>query len=100
MGADRAVTGLGLRAPRSPAYVTRLFDSLRRDVALPAMTPHGLRHMHASLTLASGAYIALVSKRLGHSSISVTSGIYTHLIGDAARRGAEGASALVPRATA
>lgn len=86
--------------PLRPQYVTRLFDSLRRDVGLPAMTLHGLRHMHASLLLASGADIALVSKRLGHSSISVTSDIYTHLIGDAARRAAENASALVPRATA
>lgn len=86
--------------PLRPQYVTRLFDSLRRDVGLPEMTLHGLRHMHASLLLASGADIALVSKRLGHSSISVTSDIYTHLIGDAARRAAESASALVPRATA
>lgn len=86
--------------PLRPQYVTRLFDSLRRDVSLPAMTLHGLRHIHASLLLASGADIALVSKRLGHSSISVTSDIYTHLIGDAARRAAASASALVPRAAA
>lgn len=55
--------------------------------------------MHASLLLASGADIALASKRLGHSLISITSGIYTHLTGDPARRAAEGASALVPRAS-
>jgi integrase len=86
--------------PLRPQYVTRLFDSLRAAADLPEMTLHGLRHMHASLLLASGADIALVSKRLGHSSISITSDIYTHLIGDAARRAAESASALVPRATA
>lgn len=55
-------TGEPLRAQ----YVTRPFDSLRRDVGLPAMTLHGLRRRHASLLLASGADIALVSKRLGH----------------------------------
>lgn len=86
--------------PLRPQYVTRLFDSLRAAADLPEMTLHGLRHMHASLLLASGADTALVSKRLGHSSISITSDIYTHLIGDAARRAAESASALVPRATA
>lgn len=86
--------------PLRPQYVTRLFDALRRDVGLPEMTLHGLRHMHASLLLASGADIALVSRRLGHSSISVTSDIYTYLISDAARRAAESASALVPRASA
>jgi len=86
--------------PLRPQYVTRLFETLRSDIGLPDMTLHGLRHIHASLLLASGTDIALVSKRLGHSSISITSDIYTHLIGDAGRRAAEGASALIPRASA
>lgn len=87
-------------APLRPQYVTRLFDTLRCDIGLPDMTLHGLRHMHASLLLASGTGIALVSKRLGHSSISITSDIYSHLIGDAGRHAAEGAAALIPRASA
>lgn len=86
--------------PLKPQYVTRLFQSLCESLGLPSMTLHGLRHMHASLLLASGADIALVSKRLGHSSIAITSDIYMHLISDAGRRAAEGASALVPRASA
>ncbi|WP_405372287.1 MULTISPECIES: tyrosine recombinase XerC [unclassified Microbacterium] len=86
--------------PLRPQYVTRLFETLRSEIGLPDMTLHGLRHMHASLLLASGTDIALVSKRLGHSSISITSDIYTHLIGDAGRRAAESASALIPRASA
>lgn len=52
--------------PLRPQYVTRIFDSLRAAADLPELTLHGLRHMHASLLLASGADIALVSKRLGH----------------------------------
>jgi integrase len=86
--------------PLRPQYVTRLFDSLRIRVGLPATTLHGLRHMHASLMLASGTDIALVSKRLRHLSITITSDIYSHLIGDAGRRAAETASALIPRTTA
>lgn len=58
---------------------------------------HGLRHMHASLMLASGADIALTSKRLRHSSVVITSDVYTHLIGDRARHAAEAVAALVPR---
>ncbi|MGY1551581.1 tyrosine-type recombinase/integrase [Microbacterium sp. A588] len=61
---------------------------------------HGLRHMHASLMLASGADIALTSKRLRHSSVVITSDVYTHLIGDRARNAAEAVAALVPRAGA
>lgn len=58
---------------------------------------HGLRHMHASLMLASGADIALTSKRLRHSSVVITSDVYTHLIGDRARHASEAVAALVPR---
>ncbi len=47
--------------------MTRLFETLRSEIGLPDMTLHGLRHMHASLLLAGGTDIALVSKRLGHS---------------------------------
>jgi|TARA_B100000519_G_scaffold135752_1_gene117433 integrase len=88
--------------PLRPQFVTRLFETMRSDVGLPEMTLHGLRHMHASLLLASGTDIALVSKRLGHSSISITItiDIYTHLIGDAGRRAEESAAALIPRASA
>ncbi len=104
-------------APLKPQYVTRAFAAIvdrinaertaeneQRDERgdapmplLPRITFHGLRHMHASLLLAGGADIALVSKRLGHSSVSVTADVYSHLIGDAARQAAASASALIPR---
>ncbi len=66
------------------------------------MTLHGLRHMHASLMIASGTNLAVVSKRLGHSSVQVTGDMYSHLIGSASRDAANAAAALVPskRATA
>lgn len=83
--------------PLKPPYVTNLFKKLRAKAGLPEITLHGLRHEHASLLLASGADIALISKRLGHKSIGTTADIYSHLIGDAARKAAENASALVPR---
>ena len=53
---------------------------------------HGLRHMHASLLLASGTDIALVSKRLGHSSISITSDTYSHLLEGVGQQAAEAAA--------
>jgi len=40
--------------------------------------------------------IALVSKMLGHSSVSVTADIYSHLIGSAALDASERAASLVP----
>ncbi len=47
--------------------------------------------------LAAGVDIAVVSKRLGHSQISLTSDTYGHLIGRAGSRAPDLAEALVPR---
>ena len=64
-----------------PAYITRLFQKIRRQgEPLPELTFHGLRHSYASLMLADGTDIAIVSKLCGHSSISVTADIYAHLL--------------------
>ncbi len=40
---------------------------------------HDLRHTCASLLIASGASVLLVSKRLGHAKASMTLDVYGHL---------------------
>ena len=47
--------------------------------------------------LAAGVPIAVVSKRLGHSSIAITSDTYSHLLGGVGAHAAEAAAGLVPR---
>lgn len=84
--------------PLKLQYATRLFDHLREQAELPAMTLHGLRHMAASLHLAAGSEVEFVSKLLGHSDVRVTSGIYSHLLRGAGHDNADRAAALVPRA--
>ena len=51
-----------------------------RNVGIPVITIHGLRHTHASILLYSGVSTASVSKRLGHSSIATTQKVYLHVI--------------------
>ncbi len=46
------------------------------------VTPHGLRHAHASWLLAGGADIQVVKERLGHGSI-ITTQKYLHALPDA-----------------
>lgn len=46
------------------------------------VTPHGMRHAHASWLLAGGADIQVVKARLGHGSIVTTQG-YLHTLPDA-----------------
>jgi integrase len=90
-----------LGAPLDPARVTRLFQRIRCEgEPLPELTFHGLRHCAASLLLASGVDIAVVSKLLGHSSVSVTADIYAHMLKGVGQRAVDGAAALIPRKTA
>ena len=50
---------------------------------------HDLRHFHASVLLQSGQNPVLVSKRLGHSTVSMTLDIYGHLLPGWQREAAE-----------
>lgn len=53
---------------------------------------HDLRHAHASWLIELNVPMAVISKRLGHHSISVTADIYGHLSPDIQRAAAEAAS--------
>jgi len=82
--------------PLDPSYVTCLFSTLSREgEPLPSLTFHGLRHCAASLMLASGADIAVLSKLLGHASIAITSDVYGHLVGTIAQKAVDGAANLI-----
>jgi len=80
----------------SPGEVSKVFTRLVAGSGLRRTRLHDLRHGAASLMLAGGVDIAVVSKRLGHSSIRVTGDIYSHLLGGVGRQAAEAAKALVP----
>lgn len=41
---------------------------------------HDLRHTHASLLLRRGVHPKVVSERLGHSIVSITLDIYSHVL--------------------
>jgi integrase len=43
-------------------------------------TPHDLRHTHVALLIAAGVPLTAIQRRLGHSSITVTSDVYGHLL--------------------
>jgi len=80
-----------------PDYVTHLFRRLVREAGLPEIRFHGLRHTSAGLALAAGVQMTVVSDRLGHSSTTITSDLYAHVVPAVAREAAEKIAALVPR---
>ena len=84
--------------PIPPRRVTKRFRDLVAESGLRRVRLHDLRHGAASLRLAAGIDIAVVSKVLGHSSIALTVDTYAHLLEGVGRDAADRAAALVPRA--
>jgi integrase len=61
-----------------PATVTKRFQD-RTEAAGYKVTFHQLRHAHASFLLKQGIHPKVVAERLGHSTISTTLDIYSHV---------------------
>ena len=50
------------------------------DEALPPIRLHDLRHGWATMALRAGVHPKVVQERLGHANISITLGIYSHVL--------------------
>lgn len=73
-----------------PDTLSNRFRALERRAGIPHRGLHALRHTHATLALAAGARLDVVSRQLGHSSIAITADTYGHpddaALEEAARR--------------
>lgn len=79
------VTRLGM--PPSNTAINKMMRKLQDETASEFGRPlsaiisfHGLRHSHASYLLSRGIDIYYISKRLGHSDITITMRVYSHLL--------------------
>jgi integrase len=72
----RSVVGTAI----DPANFLHTVYSATTAAGLGRWTPHELRHTAASLLLAQGVPLKVISDTLGHSSIRVTADIYAHLM--------------------
>jgi integrase len=66
--------------PLHPGRVTRQFRRMVDRLGLPPLSPHGLRHSHATAGLQAGVDLRVVSARLGHASTAITSDLYQHVL--------------------
>jgi len=62
-----------------PDAISHEFQRMIATAELPAIRLHDLRHTSASLALAAGVPMKVVSARLGHSSLTITADLYTHV---------------------
>jgi integrase len=79
-----------------PESLERSFDDVRTKADLKHIRFHDLRHTHISHMIANGADIADVSRRAGHSSLTVTMNTYTHAIQSRESRNAEVVLSFLP----
>jgi len=88
---ERALLGIELKeedlvfahydgSPLDPATVYHTFSDTLAGAGIPHIRFHDLRHTHATLLLQAGVHPKIVQERLGHSSISVTIDMYSHVV--------------------
>lgn len=66
--------------PLQPRSVTQQFTVLRARVKdLPRIRFHDTRHSHATQLLADGVHPKVAQERLGHSTITTTMDLYSHV---------------------
>ncbi|WP_067509447.1 site-specific integrase [Actinoplanes sp. TFC3] len=78
--------------PMDPDNFSHRFSALCKRVGLGHWHPHELRHSEASLMLAQGTELHVVSEVLGHTSIAITKDVYGHLLEAGQRSAAESMS--------
>ena len=93
-GSDCAVTGREeglLSAPPQPNrdssntiasipdLITKAFKKMVKEVGMPHLTPHGLRHQYATAAREAGVDMGIISKNMGHASVAIIEDIYAHI---------------------
>ena len=66
-------------SPMSPDNLSRDWGRACRNLDLPKVTFHALRHTHVSALIAANVDVVQISRRIGHGSPAVTLWIYAHL---------------------
>jgi integrase len=75
--------------------VTKRFQALLKAADQPRLRFHDLRHGCASLLLAQGVHPRVVMEQLGHSTITLTMNVYSHVIPGLQRDAAERMDAML-----
>ena len=66
-------------SPLHPDTTSRNFRHRAAELGLAAIRLHDLRHTWATLALEAGVHPKVVQERLGHSNVSITLDLYSHV---------------------
>ncbi len=64
----------------NPRYMDKLFKKLLKEAGIPHIHFHDLRHSAATILISMGVNPKVIQEILGHSDISITLGLYSHLL--------------------
>lgn len=81
--------------PIMPHVLSDMFRNFLKKNNLPHVRFHDLRHTNASLMLASGVSSKVAGNRLGHSKVSITLDLYSHVMESVDREAAEKIDSLI-----
>ncbi|HYB17688.1 MAG TPA: site-specific integrase [Streptosporangiaceae bacterium] len=84
-------------APLRAAYLSEHFETLTRQAGLPLIRFHDLRHGAATMLIAAGQPIKVVSAILGHSTSAFTMDVYAVVAEELGEAAAAAIAAFVPR---
>jgi len=76
------VFAVGTGNPIHPDNVRHDFARLVRKAGVPLIRVHDQRHTHVTLGLAAGVNLKALSEAVGHRDISITLGIYGHVLAE------------------
>ncbi|WP_043890864.1 tyrosine-type recombinase/integrase [Paenibacillus sp. Aloe-11] len=83
--------------PVFPDTLTKMMRRKIKELELPHIRFHDLRHTSASLMLSIGVHPKVVSERLGHSSVVITLDTYSHLLMNMQSDATQGLSSLLSK---
>lgn len=73
----------------SPGVLGSCLREIEREAGVSHVSPHGLRHTFATISLEAGVPARVVQEMLGHSSIAITVDLYSHVSTDLQRLASE-----------
>jgi integrase len=86
---DRLVFTDPVGRPLVGRYITPVLRAALARAGLPPIRCHDLRHTAATLQLAAGVPLAVISRTLGHSTIAITADVYAAVTPDLRREAAD-----------
>jgi integrase len=83
--------------PLRPGWISTRFGILTARAGLPPIRFHDLRHGTATMLLAAGQPIKVISDILGHATSAFTADVYTEVAEELADAGVAAIAAIIPR---